>query len=141
MIRFGATGLGATPGNASSGLVKTFVKPVVQFPLAVLAVHAQISNFRSALKRFCPDCSIALACTRLIRCAPPPSWTVTCLPATGGVVEDHCVPSVSSIRLPRSDPSPVVVAPFADEAQFFASWNVTVPVWPAVKVFINRVKP
>jgi hypothetical protein len=39
MIRFGATGLGAAPGKASSALVNAFVKVP---PLAQLAAHVQI---------------------------------------------------------------------------------------------------
>src|SRR5438128_10632650 len=95
MIRSGATGLGASAGNASAGLVRIFVNPpTVQLAFVVLALQAQISNCRRALKRFCPGDSIALTCTRrTVRTLP--SFTVTCLPATGALVDSHCVASGS----------------------------------------------
>lgn len=103
MIRFGATGLGATAGKASPGLVYTVVNPALVEQSAVFELHAWIWNDRNALNRLWPGPIMALTWTRLIVCAPPPSATVTCWPPAGVVsTSSHWVFSVSSIRLAGS---------------------------------------
>ena len=95
----------------------------------VVALHASIPNFRSAVKRNWPAPIIALTRTLETLCAPPPSATVALVPATEGVrpVAVQFVFSVSSISLASSSavPSPAIDAPFAEDAQFVCSLNVT----------------
>ena len=93
MISSGARGRGTPDGNASAGLVKIRVncESCEQFT-APFASHAQISNCRSAVKRFWPPGSfasfvltrsMALTWTRRTWCdaCEGSSRTVTCFPA------------------------------------------------------------
>ena len=97
------------------------------------------------MKRLCA-LSDALTWTRSIVRAPPPSATVTCFPATvvpAGPVNVQFVFSVSSMRLARSSgaPSPLVVAPFALDAQFVGIAMLSVTFWPAVNVRVSLTAP
>ncbi len=119
---------------------------------APFASHAQISNCRSAVKRFWPPGSfasfvltrsIALTWTRRTWCDAfdGSSRTVTCFPSTAPVSEAQFVASVSSISSPRLTPSPVAVAPLELEATLRDMLTGMSRTCPGLSENVNRFVP
>ena len=144
MIRSGATGRGATPGKASPGLVYTVVKLAANAQFETAELHASTWKLRSALNRLSPgpDHRAHLQAADLVRgrqldghrlAADRSGFEVVPLGALGVVDQVALVELVPSLD--------ATVAPLLDDAQFVGIATVTVDVWPAVNVLVNRNQP